>query len=279
MNLAQLLIRTINTYSIWVVVGSFCTYLFIQSLFGLPADYIAASVLAGAMWVIYTVDHVLDGLRSKDRPLARRHRIHWIKRRGLLILSLVVSSVLIYLVLFKLDRVYYPMGFILFFLTAVHFALNHFDHPSAKNRVFIKEVFIALVVSIGFVIMPLFARQTLQPFTLPVLLVVFFINWSNLLLFSYFDYTSDAKSHFLSAAHVYGREVARKLSLGILVAALGLEFWLLLKLSVVHVVILVGMTLVLLIINRFPSFFEKEGRYRFYGDIIYVLPGLILPFL
>lgn len=271
----------INTFSIWVILGSFCMYLFTCAWFDIEFDLVAAGVLAGSMGVIYTLDHLIDGYRSKDQVQAKRHYFHYRYRNVLTIAVGVVGACLCYVVLVYLDPVYYRFGYLLVALTFIHFLMNFLFTERSKNRVFMKELFIALVVTLGFVSLPLMGRLTFDLRFAVLFAIIFLVNWSNLLLFSYFDYYNDARSNFLSAAHVYGREVSRRLA-GVMLIIAELVVIYAIVAADVHALfglVLSGMIALLGFMAVNPAPFKRQGRYRFYGDVIYLFPGLILPFL
>jgi hypothetical protein len=272
----------INTFSIWVVLGSFSTYLFFGMLYGLKPNYDVGLILSLSMWVIYTIDHLIDGYKLKEQAFSIRHKQHYLYKNWLIVFTIISSIVICYLVFFKMPKHYFQMGYVLLGLTIFHFVINSLIKRRAKNRVFLKEVFISFVVTLGFAGLPLGSNNLIIPDGLYILVLSFFcINLSNLLLFSYFDFESDERSNFLSAAHVYGKEVSRKvayiLNISSLLAIGVLAFNNLFQIGALMVLVLMNLTLLFIALN--PSTFKDKDRYRFYGDLIYLYPVVILPFL
>ena len=79
--------------SLDVVLGALATGIFAARLVGVGIDLAWLAVLAGAVWVVYTLDHLLDGLKTKENSHIYRHRFHYLHRRAI-ILTLAVAALL-----------------------------------------------------------------------------------------------------------------------------------------------------------------------------------------
>jgi len=273
----------VNAYSLWVVIGSFVTFCFFSKIFGITPDYVAGAVLALSIWIIYTADHLFDGFKLKDQAISMRHKLHFEHRKILLPLILFGFIACIILVFGMLSKDYFKLGWFLCILTLIHFIINLAISKKYKNRLFLKEVFIAIVVTMGFSILPLTATLVYNWMSnLSIVVVAFFLlNLSNLLLFSYFDFETDEKSNFLSAAHVYGKEIALYIARIAITISIVLIVYLIYKqdLSLLGGIIIVLMNCTLLHISIYPDKYKQRGLYRFWGDFIYVIPAIAIPFL
>ncbi len=272
----------INTFSIWVVLGSFTTYSYFALVYGFQPDFQAGVILALSIWVIYTVDHLLDGYKLKGKAMAKRHQQHYQLRGWLMVLVALSSLAAIILVFTHLDRNYFTFGFLLLGLTVMHFLINATISNKTKNRIFLKEVFIALVVTLGFAGLPLAINPSqIDSSLIPIIASFFFINLANLLLFSYFDYESDERSNFLSAAHIYGKDVSRNVAMVLLILSIGIQIYLgaIQGLSLAVWLTPISMAGTLLLLVFVPSFFQVNDRYRFFGDLIYLYPAVVIPLL
>lgn len=272
----------INTFSVWVVLGSFITYSFFALVYGFQPDFQAGVILALSIWVIYTVDHLLDGYKLKGKAMAKRHQHHYQLRGWLMVLVAISSLITAILVFTHLDRNYFTFGFILLGLTVVHFVINASISNKAKNRIFLKEVFIAIVVTLGFAGLPLAINpDRIELDLVPIIVSFFCINLANLLLFSFYDYESDERSNFLSAAHVYGKNVSRYCALGLLILSVCVQVFIGLTrdfpIAVWLIPIIMAATLILLVSS--PKYFQVNDRYRFFGDMIYLFPAIAIPYL
>ena len=271
----QSILNFINTYSVFVAIGSLTSYLFFSGVFNVEPNYIIALGLSVGVWVIYTLDHLLDGFSLGEKASSVRHREHFLERKKLTRLILF-GLILLMGLAFWLPKMYYSYIAFLCLLTAMHFWINYTLSIQFIELRYLKEVFVAFVVSIGFVITPLLESQA----SLEINQVIFvftpfyFINLSNLLLFSYFDKEHDQKDNMITIAHLYSLDKLR----GLICLGIGASFIVLIVsfmlgyLSGVCFTVFLTMQTTLLGITFFPYFFRVNDRYRFFGDLIYLYP-------
>ncbi len=276
-------IQFVNTYSIWVAVGSFSTYLFFSNIYKAHPNYLVALGLALGVWFIYTLDHLLDGVTLKERAVSIRHKEHFDNKKTLKTLLALVAFVLL-TIAFLIPQEYYRFIGVLVSLTSIHFAMNYLVSESVKRKIFLKEVFIALVVTLGFAYTPLLELEDKYTFgsISNYLILIFFVNLANLILFSLFDKDADKMSATLSIARFYSNKTLQFFIGLSLLISLGYAMVLYLGcsgISTVAFAIILCMQLTLFVISQFPAYFRINDRYRFYGDLIYVYPLFALPFL
>lgn len=278
----QSILNFINTYSILVAIGSLSSYLFFSNLFDVKPNYVLALGLSLSLWIIYTLDHLLDGLSIGKDASSIRHREHFLKHKQMIRWMLFGLIILIGLS-FWVPQVYYGYVLFLFILTLLHFCINYFLSRKYTFLRYLKEIFVALVVTIGFVITPLVGNEESLNLTqlIYIFIIFYFINLSNLLIFSFFDRDRDHRDNILTIAHLYShRKLKRLIYLGI-----GMSTTILVisyingHLTLISFFVFASMQLTLLFITSFPSYFKFSDRYRFFGDLIYLYPIVVFPFL
>ena len=278
----QSILNFINTYSILVAIGSLSSYLFFSNLFDVKPNYVLALGLSLSLWIIYTLDHLLDGLSIGKDASSIRHREHFLKHKQMIRWMLFGLIILIGLS-FWVPQVYYDYVLFLFILTLLHFCINYFLSRKYTFLRYLKEIFVALVVTIGFVITPLIGNEESLNLTqlIYIFIIFYFINLSNLLIFSFFDRDRDHRDNMLTIAHLYNhRKLKRLIYLGI-----GMSTTILVisyingHLTFISFFVFASMQLTLLFITSFPSYFKFSDRYRFFGDLIYLYPIVVFPFL
>ena len=278
----QSILNFINTYSILVAIGSLSSYLFFSNLFDVKPNYVLALGLSLSLWIIYTLDHLLDGLSIGKEASSIRHREHFLKHKQMVRWILFGLIILIGLS-FWVPQVYYGYVLFLCILTLLHFCINYFLSRKCTFLRYLKEIFVALVVTIGFVITPLIGNEESLNLTqlIYIFTIFYFINLSNLLIFSFFDRDRDHRDNMLTIAHLYShRKLKRLIYLGI-----GMSTTILVisyingHLTLINFFVLASMQLTLLFITSFPSYFKFSDRYRFFGDLIYLYPIVVFPFL
>jgi 4-hydroxybenzoate polyprenyltransferase len=148
---------------------------------------------------------------------------------------------------------------------------------------YLKEAFIALVVTIGFVVTPLIGNESTLVINqlIYAFIIFYFINLSNLLIFSSFDKDRDQKDNMITIAHLYSLSKLRRLiyfgigtSITVSIVSFSIGF-----ITGVSFFVFMSMHLTLLGITIYPSYFRTKDRYRFFGDLIYLYPFVVFPFL
>ena len=276
------ILNFINTYSISVALGSFSCYVFFSKIYKVQPNYVVALGLALGVWFIYTLDHLLDGIQLEYKANARRHKVHFTKKK-IVIPMLVIVGMLLLLLAFCVPQTYYKVIGILMALTVIHFIINYLVPVRFKRRFFLKEVFIAFVVAVGFCIVPLAGISfSLWPSSMPVLLKsLVLLNLTNLFIFSFFDKEADQQANVLSLAQLTTDNTIRRLSILCILLSLvftSIGFWQE-DISVMVWFVFFAMQASLFIIVKNKAYFQLEDRYRFFGDLIYVYPLAAMPFL
>jgi uncharacterized membrane protein len=274
--------NVINTYSIWVALGSFSSYLFFSKIYQTHPNYLIACGLAIGVWFFYTLDHLLDAMQLKDYASTVRHKTHYTHQKTIKFILVFVAFILAILAWY-LPNDYYNFCALLAGFTAVHFFINYLTPDAFKRKFFLKEVFIALVITIGFVITPYLEVPFKKGFIDVSFLfgLFYFINLSNLMLFSYFDKEEDERAQTMSIARIYSDGTLKvfiftSLILGLILAAIS---WYRSEITGIHFLLFISMIGTLGVIAAFPTYFKINDRYRFWGDFIYVYPLLVLPYL
>lgn len=275
-------IHFINNYSIWVSLGSFSSYLFFSRIYQVAPNMLVALGLSLGVWFIYTLDHLLDALKLKENSSTLRHAVHYTNQKSIKLL-LVVVAIILGIMAFYVPPVYYLFCGSLIAFTGLHFLINYLVPEQVKRKFFMKEVFIAFVVTLGFVLTPYVEVPPKEIFGgIRFIFGVFYgINLSNLLLFSYFDKEEDENSNTMSIARIYTDSTVKMFVYGSLTLAMIWSTILLQRFEIawIHFFLFASMVATLFIIAVFPIFFKRNDRYRFWGDFIYVYPMFVLPFL
>ncbi|MFT4876717.1 MAG: hypothetical protein ACI8S2_001455 [Bacteroidia bacterium] len=271
----------VNTYSIWVALGSYASHMFFCKLYGTSYNSIIAVGLALGVWFIYTLDHLLDGLVLRSNATTVRHKKHFDHRFYITRLLIVVALALIILS-FRVPSQYLPFIGLLLLLTIVHFGINYLVPKRVKKLLFLKEVFIALVVSLGIASSALVGEFKINSHWSNLPFCIFlFINLANIMLFSYFDKEADQRSKTLSIASIYSDLTLKGIIYLCLLLSLVFSSYEYVngELGFLGFAIFLSMQITLLIIALFSSYFQRNDRYRFFGDLIYVYPLAVMPFL
>ena len=115
-------IHFVNTYSIWVSLGSFSSYLFFSRIYEVKPNMLVALGLCLGVWFIYTLDHLLDALNLKENASTRRHTIHYVHQKRIKTI-LVFVAIILGIMAFYVPKVYYTFCGLLVALTGLHFLI------------------------------------------------------------------------------------------------------------------------------------------------------------
>jgi 4-hydroxybenzoate polyprenyltransferase len=258
--------RYLNILSVDVAAGAVCSALFFARILNVTILPYGLIALGLTVWIIYTLDHLLDARKVKRPAATRRHQFHQEHFHVLVrivVLAIMIDGVLI----FFLRKQVFIGGIVLALLVGIYF----FIHRYVK---FLKEIFIAVLYTVG-VLLPS-ASVTGYPWNgISYLLIVQFTLTAliNLLIFSWFDHEKDLKDGNTSFVTVVGEKQSRMIIvLLFVVVPLLTPFTGLVRASLV----IVMMNLMLLVIFRWHTFFAKNDRFRLLGDAVFFIPLLYL---
>lgn len=268
----------INCFSLLVVAGSISTSFFFGQIYKANLGISFYWLLASTIWIIYTLDHVLDGMKMKEASVSVRHLIHYNYRKSILPTLAALALFNGYVALTFLPKKMLFAGFILAGLVGLYFIAVHW--LKTKNIVLPKEFFVSVIVAFGMVVLPGIAGNMTPSFeAVLMLLSMVFVNYSNLLLFSLYDYENDTRNNLTSAATQWGQQKTKSIILYVLAAGfVAFTCWTFLIISPVKLPISIAMLImlnILMVIYIQEERFAKNEQYRFWGDFVFLVPGLV----
>lgn len=224
-----------------------------------------------SIWLIYTLDHLLDAKKLNDIPSMRRHQFHAKYSVGISIGMFLVLLIAL-LSLLYIPAITMLYGAIVSAVVLVYFIL------SWNMKIFlIKEVLIASVYATGVLLGPVSLIDIPVNQLMTLLLQIFLLALINLLLLSYYEKDKDANDGQHSWAVRFGVSETKKHIKWCLVFLTALQAcsFVLMQDKIIFQVILLGMNGVLYLIFASESYFKIEERYRSYSDMIFFMPGFI----
>lgn len=254
-------------------------------------------VLPSTVWVIYTLDHLFDGLKVKEQAQTIRHQMHYKHRKLIFWLVGIISVVNIYLVLFYFDKELIEFGVTLSACVGAYLIIYQLFNRSTKKS-YLKEITIALIYTVG-IVGGVWVTGMHGSFQDAVIITGLFalLAFCNLLIFSLFDCEKDRKNGFTSLAQSIGERKVHLISLTLLIGMLiflgTLLFanWMEVIVipttlghtssdmginNLIHLSVIFLMTIGLLALLTFPKWFAVNERYRFLGDGVFLFPLILL---
>jgi 4-hydroxybenzoate polyprenyltransferase len=193
--------RVSNLLSLDVVLGAVCGALFFAKVTGQQIGWPALIVLALTVWIIYTVDHLLDANKIQTEPSGQRHLFHR-KNKDLLKIGVgICVFVTAILLIFIPWRIIIQGSALL--LVAGSYLLLQFKIK------FLKEFLIAVIYTLG-VVIPSISIFQIESVVLLLLIVFSLTAFLNLIVFSWFDYDQDRKDNSPSLITTLGRPFGKK---------------------------------------------------------------------
>jgi hypothetical protein len=238
-------------------------------------------VLPLAVWLIYTLDHLLDARRLKEKASTPRHQFHYRYFKPLAVAVVLLGLLCLGLALRYLGQtgVYFGLG--MGGLVLLHLLLVKVVGDKTSPWL-IKESGVAMVYAAGVWGLPALESEAWMRPELWVAFGQFFLlALVNLLEFSLYERAIDEADGHSSFVRAIGERGTRRLIYGLLVLFVagmiwfvvgGNEGWILLQ------VVLGLMAMVLLALVSVPHWFGKAERYRSWGDGAFLLP-FIYPLL
>lgn len=268
--------KFLQLLSIDVVIGACAMSFFMAEALSITLPLIIYYCLGASVWLIYTLDHLLDA-RKIDYIVTPRHSFHKKYFKILVwawLLSLVISGILAVLYL-PIPTI--KLGILATVLVIIHLVLVNL--LGSKVSVFVqKELGVAVAYATGVLVGPLSVLEELPAYIWILASQVFLLAMINLLEFSLFDKKIDAKQGQTSIVQSIGEKPTIKVirfflvSCGILIVSGGYLFEEHLMLQCLFAL----MWLVLFIVVNNRPYFEKEERYRIWGDMVFMFPLLLL---
>lgn len=268
----------INCFSVLVVAGSVSTSYFFGQIYKAHLGLSFYWLLASTIWIIYTLDHVLDGMKLKEASVSVRHLIHYKYRKSIIPTISAIALFNGFIAFWFLPKELLNAGLVLACVVGIYFILVH--RVKSLNATIPKELIVSIIVAAGMVVLPGIAGDMTMSFEAMLMVATMVcINFTNLLLFSWYDYEKDEQNGLVSAAIQWGKDKTRSIIMYLLAMAfVSFSCWTFLIQSPMKLPISITLLLmfnILLIIYIQDERFADSEKFRFWGDFIFVVPGLV----
>ncbi len=271
--------KFINLLSIDVAIGSCTMAYLISEAFLIAPSPIVYFILFCSVWMIYTIDHLLDASNLKDSSIASRHQFHY-KWKSILTIILGLLLVITVIISFAyLPLITIKYGLITCIFVGFHLILVKF--LGNKVSLFVqKELSVALVYTLGISIFSVSLLSEITLFHFLFLAQCFLLAFINLCIFSFFDFTIDSRNSQTSIVRLLGLQKSNRLINLLLFSYILLTgvniFNFSAKSNIVHQITLSIIWLILSFIFMKKSYFKYNDRYRLLGDFVFIIPVIVL---
>lgn len=276
-------VKILQILSLDVVLGSVCGGLMATKVIGINPGIVWWFVLPFAVWLVYTVDHLSDGLKLGKRAQSKRHLFHY-KYRKLFIIIIVLIGLSTGVIAFWFLNVRIVLfGLFLGGIVIIYLILN-ITIQRFKPVLFQKEIIISIIYTFGIWGGPLaLKRFNTEPVNWIILILFVIVAITNLIIFSCYEKEKDIADNQSSIVQILGEKTSSLIIylLGFLVMIVGIISMIYYqpeKIQIASIIILTIMQFILLNVFINKTYFGKNDRFRFYGDIVFVLPVCLLLF-
>lgn len=273
------LYQVLNILSIDIVIGSLLSGAFVVRILNVFPGWAWWVILPLSVWVIYTLDHLLDACKLEDNSHSLRHRYHLVHMKLLIRFLVLVVLTIFVIVVFFLKRDIIVFGLFAIVISCVYLIGVYFI-KDPKSNLLQKEIFVALIYTAGIWGGPILLLNNFQLSEVLLMLVFFFTVLIDILLFAVYEIKSDKLDNHNTFPIKYGQSltvwVVYILSLcsyliciyEIIVLPYGV-------LSIAYKIIMI-MIFILLLSLSFSSYLRHKNYYRFIGELVFWIPGIIL---
>ena len=252
------LYSTAQILSLDIVIGAVVLLRFFCIQLEVQVSWQTYFLLGSTIWLIYTLDHIQD---AEKAPGSTRARYIFHRKYKFQLVFLAVCLILLMVpVAFFIPLAVLMGGLILGLLSLIYLIIH-----AKLSRVFSKELYVALIYSLGILMVPMLMAKA---FKLETFVLLVLLSFTNLVLFSWFEERDDAIDGFDSIATQMGRKKLERLV--ILLVSIGVAISVL-RLDRLHIFFLVGFTTYSLMII-FPKWFRLNNKYRSLGDSVFLWP-------
>lgn len=265
------LIHFIQSLSIDITAGAVIMTLFVAQVFGVSLDHHMVIGLAIAIWLIYTVDHLLDAKKSKMEAANPRHAFHQKYFKQIIGLALIVFA----LGLWNLK--FLPESTILFGLFLAGTSGIYLIYSYLSKKPFSKELFAAFVYTAGIVTAPLSLMNEISWYELLLMAQLLTLAYANLLIIPLFEHDIDVQDKHASVATLKGASTVKQRVL--LICSFNAIFVVVQfygPLPQAIPTLFASMTFVLFTLINRQELFRKFQLFRILADGIFFLPGIYL---
>ncbi|MEP2024420.1 MAG: hypothetical protein ABJH98_18180 [Reichenbachiella sp.] len=276
MTLFKSILSVIRWLSLDVVAGGVIFTLAVGRVAGVDMNWSIPAALGSCIWLIYTLDHLIDGNSLDREPSMERHAFHK-KYRKLIFIVFVLVACFGLRLLFFLPYETLIYGCVLLGLVGLYFLSIWLF-----KIYFAKEIFIAVLYACGIFLGSFSLGINLDSSIFLLFAQTVLMASINLLLFSYYEVGHDTQDGHQSWATHFG--VIRTMShIRFLLLTQGIvitcsHFFIFSNDQFALQLIFIGMSILLASIYFFPTWFKQHERFRWIGDLVFLLPGVIFLF-
>lgn len=265
------IIHFVQNLSLDITAGAVIMTLFLAKVLKVELSIHMTIGLAIAIWLIYTVDHLLDAKKSTGKSINPRHAFHQKHFKLIVGMALVIFGCGLWNLRFLPDSTLI-FGLFLSSISGVYLVYSFYSQKPIN-----KELFAAFVYTAGIATAPLSIVESIYLIEIFLVAQVFVLAYANLLIIPLYEHDIDIKDHHASVSTLKGASMVKQRVL--LLCSLNFILFIvqsvLLKSYPFQGVVFM-MTIVLFVLINRQDLFRKYQLYRILADGIFFLPAIYL---
>ena len=272
-------LKIIQYLSLDVVIGSMAIGYFAIRIMDVNPNPWWWIILPMSVWIIYSIDHLLDSYKQKNNGKIERHNFFFRNRILLIPIIVILSALTLVLSFLHLEAEIIAGGFILGSLTVVYFIIINFAQASLSREV-PKEFIIALYYVTGIFLAPtIWSDNSITSTSVFIFIIIGLLAFCEGVMISYFDFELDLADGHSSFTIKFGQIRTRRF---LLTVHMIIEISLIMSLFVVSTNFYIICMILLLIMNFILAMLTmvKAGGYmlkyhKLIGELVFILPFIL----
>ncbi len=275
------LLQIMQFLSLDIVIGTVAVGYMATKVLEVRANPVWWIVLPLAVWVVYTLDHIIDAYKKKREAAISRHNYHYLNRIPIIVVVSIIGLITMALSLLYLNYHIVKMGIILSITVGIYFLLL-FLQKDKKNAMVQKELYIAIIYTVGIFMAPIYWHGSVP--SIPIIIIAISISllvWAEGIMISWYDYENDTIDGHNSLTILFGKKNARRFAIVLhlfveTVLVLVLLTTTLTSIVIFSMLIILLMNLILGLLILFPYSFLSNTYHKLIGETVFLLPCLLI---
>jgi 4-hydroxybenzoate polyprenyltransferase len=263
----------IRLFSLDIIAGALASLVFSSSVMGIDLPRTYYTILALTVWLIYTADHLMDGAKTRGKSASDTHNFFYKFKVPVILLFLMVLVFTFRLAMYRLDEKIIEFGMTPAITVIIYLLLNRY-YGNAYKWFFIKELWIALIYTLAIWGGPVIYAGDVINYPQMMMITSFgLIIFSNVLIYSVYEYKSDTQDNNKSFVRDFGlraavNTVVYSLAIAILIA---LSAFLFPGINFIQCIPVILISALMLMIISFPGVFSVKKIYGIIADLSLLL--------
>lgn len=236
-------------------------------------------VLALAVWIIYTADHLIDANKLKTGASSGRRYFYYKYFCLIVIIEIVLLIITASLSFLFFDKKIIYFGVAMGIFVTVYLLLVQIK-GSEKQVWLQKELIVAIVYTVGIWAEPFIESNKIELAGILIVFLFFISVWADILLIAFFEYEHDKQDRFISLPIIIGKKSSMVLIKVLFVFSMFIALFVLFlnqdRNIMFAALILLIMDMVLLISLKYQRYLIENERYRIMAESVFLLPAVML---